>query len=144
MEQSQPGVAIRRAGIGQIALLVLGDCLAFLVFAAIGRRSHGYAAGFDALIEVAGTAAPFILGWFIVAPFAGAFRPLPEGPRGEVIGAMAGRTLLAWALACPLGLLLRALILWREIPPSFAAVTFITNLIILGGWRLLFSLIRRP
>jgi hypothetical protein len=45
------------------------------------------------------------------------------------------RTLLAWVLALPVGLALRALFLQRGIPLSFAIVTFIANTILLLGWR---------
>ena len=58
----------------RIATLVIGDALAFLVFAAIGRSSHGEATGLAAIPQIALTAAPFAAAWFIVAPFAGAYR----------------------------------------------------------------------
>jgi hypothetical protein len=118
------------------AALVGGDALAFLLFAAIGRSSHGAAAGLDALLQVAGTAAPFAIGWFAVAPLVGAFRPsVTARPR-----AMLGRTALAWLAAWPVGLVLRALALQRGIPLSFAVVTLVTVLVILGVWRGLFAL----
>src|SRR5882757_7272558 len=63
-----------RANIGRIILLVIGDVIVFLIFAAVGRRSYGEAASISSLLQVAGTAAPFALGWFIVAPFIGAYR----------------------------------------------------------------------
>jgi hypothetical protein len=53
---------------------VIGDALALLIFAALGRASHGEAAGLTALTQVAETAAPFIIGWFAVAPLFGAYR----------------------------------------------------------------------
>ncbi len=120
---------------GRTALLIGGDVIAFLVFAAIGRRSHGEAAGLDALFQVAATAAPFIAGWLAVAPFVGSYRQTATSG----VGPMFQRTLLTWLLAWPLGLLLRALLLQRDIPQSFAIVVLITNTILLGGWRLLFA-----
>src|SRR4051794_22331742 len=71
-DHSQP--AATTPDLRRIAALVAGDALAFLVFAAVGRASHTEAAGLDAILQVAGTAAPFALGWFIVAPLAGAFK----------------------------------------------------------------------
>src|SRR5437016_10350579 len=65
-----------RANIGSTILLVIGDAIVFLIFAAVGRRSHGEAASISAFLQVVGTAAPFALGWFIVAPFVGAYRRL--------------------------------------------------------------------
>src|SRR5689334_1124680 len=44
-------------------LLAAGDALAFMVFAALGRASHSEAAGLDAIMQVAETAAPFAAGW---------------------------------------------------------------------------------
>jgi hypothetical protein len=119
------------ANVRRGALLAGGDALAFLVFSALGRASHSEAAGLDAIMAVAETAAPFAIGWFAVAPLAGAFKP-------EVVGRprrMLARTALAWLLAWPLGLLLRALIRQAGIPLSFALVTLITNLLILLSWR---------
>ena len=81
--------------------------------------------------EVAWTAAPFLLGWFAVVPFVGALR-------GELLaqpGSLLKRTALAWLIAWPLGLGLRALFLQRGIPLSFALVTGITNTVLLLGWR---------
>lgn len=131
---------------GYVTALVLGDILAFLIFADLGRRSHGAAAGLTALSEVIKTAAPFLLGWFAVAPWFKAYRderpPISDRQennmlfrRGPYVRMMLQRTTLAWLVAWPIGLLLRALFLWRGIPVSFALVTFISTLLILGGWR---------
>ncbi|MCG8351374.1 MAG: DUF3054 domain-containing protein [Chloroflexales bacterium] len=122
----------------RVVWLVVGDLIAFLVFAAIGRRSHGAAAGLGALLEVAWTAAPFIAGWLLTAPFVGAYRrehTLAPGP-------MLKRTALAWLAAWPVGLALRALFLSRSIPLSFAIVTLISNAIIICGWRGVFAWMR--
>jgi len=119
----------------RIGALAAGDLVAFLAFAAIGRRSHNEAAGISTLAQVAETAAPFAIGWFAIAPFAGAFRSAALGsPR-----AMLARTALAWLLAWPIGLGLRALIRQTSIPISFAIVTLITNMVILLGWRGIFA-----
>src|SRR5262245_6936250 len=105
------------------ALLVAGDALAFLIFSAIGRASHSEAAGLAALAQIAETAAPFAIGWFAVAPFVGVFRAeVAARPRR-----MLARTAVAWLLAWPVGLLLRALIRQTSIPLSFAVVTLLTN-----------------
>ncbi|MEI7772719.1 MAG: DUF3054 domain-containing protein, partial [Chloroflexales bacterium] len=64
-----------QAGNGRTAALIGGDVVALMVFAAIGRGSHGEAAGLGAIGEVAQTAAPFVIGWLVTAPWVGAFRP---------------------------------------------------------------------
>ena len=117
------------------ALLAAGDALAFLIFSALGRASHSAAAGLDAILQIAETAAPFAISWYAVAPFAGVYRSeIAHQPRR-----MLARTALAWLLAWPLGLLLRALIRQTSIPLSFAVVTLITNMLLLLGWRGLFA-----
>jgi hypothetical protein len=117
---------LRRAG-----LLAAGDLVAFLVFAGIGRASHGEATGLDAILQVVETAAPFAVGWLLVAPFAGAFR-------AEVIRrpqSMLARTALAWLVAEPIGVVLWSLLRERPIQATFVIITFLTNLVILLGWR---------
>ena len=100
----------RRAG----ALLIAGDALAFIAFSALGRASHSEAAGLNAILQVIETAAPFAIGWYAVAPFAGAYRSeIAHQPRR-----MLARTALAWLLAWPIGLLLWALIRQKSIPLS--------------------------
>jgi FlaA1/EpsC-like NDP-sugar epimerase len=113
------------------AALVLGDACSFFIFAAVGRASHDEAAGLAAFFLVAQTAAPFALGWFVVAPFFGVYRRAnTSGVRSMLL-----RTALAWVCAWPVGLLLRG-IFRSEIPPvSFAIVTLIANMVFLGLWR---------
>ncbi|MFQ3630844.1 DUF3054 domain-containing protein [Roseiflexus sp.] len=132
-EQSHQALSSRR----RTAILVMGDAVALLIFAAIGRASHGEEAGLTALAQVAETAAPFMIGWFAVAPLFGAYR-------AHVTGAplrMLASTALTWLIAWPVGLGLRALIRQTSIPLSFALVTFITVLTMMALWRGAFALI---
>jgi Protein of unknown function (DUF3054) len=123
--------------IRRIVSLAVGDTVAFLVFATIGRSSHAEAAGLNAIPQIIETAAPFLLGWVIAAPLLGAYRvQATSTPKTMLI-----RTLLAWLVAWPIGLGLRALIRQSDIPLSFALVTFVAVLVILGLWRGIFSLI---
>jgi hypothetical protein len=119
------------------ALLVTGDLLALLAFAAIGRRSHGEAAGFAAAFEVVRTAAPFIVGWLIAAPLAGAYHPATSASLGPMLRA----TLLGWSGALLVGTLLRAAMIGRFSPLSFYIVTFFAALLLLAGWRSVYYLI---
>ena len=116
----------------RIATLVVGDAIAFLVFAAIGRGSHGEAAGLAAIPQIALTAAPFAAAWFIVAPFAGAYRrELTAQPRKMVTC-----TVLAWILSWPVAMALRGIFVDHAVPPiSFALITLIFNTFILLIWR---------
>lgn len=116
----------------RIAVLVVGDAIAFLVFAAIGRGSHGEASGLAAIPQIALTALPFAAAWFVIAPFVGAFRrDLTADPRK-----MAKRTVLAWLLSWPVAMALRGIFVDHGIPPlTFAIITLVFNTGILLVWR---------
>lgn len=124
-------------GAGRIGALAAGDAVALLVFAALGRRSHGEAAGLAALGEVALTALPFIVGWFALAPWAGAFDPR----RTAGVAPMLKATLLGWVGGLLLGAVVRAGMIGRFSPISFYVVTFLVALLLLGGWRAAFALV---
>ncbi len=124
-----------------LIILVIGDIVAFLVFAALGRRSHNVAGTYE-ILEVIKTAAPFLLGWFAVSPFSRAYRigPVTAGDTASFsVTGMLRQTAIAWLIAWPVGLLLRALLLQRGIPLSFAIVTLLVNTVILCGWRTAFA-----
>ena len=119
------------------ARLVFGDIVVFLAFAAIGRGTHNEPVGLAAIPEVILTAAPFAIGWFIVAPFAGAYRSdIVKTP-----AAMVKRTIFAWALSWPVALALRWFFVDRSrgTPAdaffTFALVTFLFVLVVLLVWR---------
>src|SRR5437868_10694757 len=127
----------KTSNVRRISTLVVGDALAFLVFAAIGRSSHGEAAGLAAIPQIVLTAVPFAAAWFIIAPFAGAYRrELTAQPRK-----MAIRTVLAWLLSWPVAMALRGIFVDHAVPPiSFALITLIFNTFILLIWRWPFAL----
>lgn len=86
-------------------------------------------------------ALPFIAVWLAGGWLAGAFR-LPAPGRWLTLWTLGGRALLAWLLAAPLGLLLRALLLGRAtIPTLFFAATLGFGALFLLVWRLLFGLV---
>ncbi|HEX3269630.1 MAG TPA: DUF3054 domain-containing protein [Ktedonobacterales bacterium] len=126
-----------RSGYGRIAALVVGDLIAFVVFATLGRDTHHEATGLGAIGETLWTALPFMLGWFLVAPWLGAFRRAgTERPLD-----MLQRTEIAWLASWPVALLLRwALTPDHHLPPlAFAIVALLANAVILGGWRTAFA-----
>ena len=115
-------------------VLVMGDIIVFLIFAAIGRRSHSEAGN---VFGIAITALPFAVAWFLVSPFVGVFKRGLEYNTGK----MSLRTLLAWFAAWPVAMLLRGIFVDKGIPPwTFALITLITNTILLQLWRVPFSL----
>ena len=121
-----------------IAVLALGDMLAFLAFAAIGRGSHGEATGLAAIPQVILTAAPFAIAWFIVTPFVGVYRrELLADPRK-----MAARTLLGWVLSWPMAMALRGIFVDHAVPPwTFAVIALVVNAAFLLIWRWPYALI---
>jgi hypothetical protein len=127
---------LRAAG-SRTAVLAVGDIVMLLLFAALGRRSHGEAAGFGAVLEVGRTALPFILGWLAAAPLAGAFSPA----RTTGLAPMLRATLLGWAGGLLVGAGIRVLMIGRLSPVSFYVVTFLVALLLLGGWRAVFALV---
>lgn len=141
--REKPSKPLLRSGSGfswRVAALVVGDAASFLLFAAMGRRTHDEASGIAAIGQIAGTALPFALGWFVVSPFAGAFRRFAtRGPRQMLV-----RTELAWLVAWPVTLVLR----WRiapdhNVPLSFAVVILLANAAFLGVWRTAFAWIEQ-
>jgi hypothetical protein len=122
---------------GRIAALVVGDLIAFVVFAALGRETHNEATSPDAIGQTLWTALPFALGWFLVAPWLGAFkRAGAERPLQ-----MLRRTEIAWLASWPVALLLRwAFTPNHHIPPlAFVIVALLANAVILGVWRTVFA-----
>ncbi len=120
---------------GRTAALIGGDVVALMVFAAIGRGSHGEAAGLGAIGEVAQTAAPFIIGWLVTSPWLGAFRRASTDTPVKMLRT----TAIAWSAGVVVGALVRALMIGRFSPPSFYMVTFIAALVLLGSWRTAFA-----
>ncbi len=124
----------------RVVLLVTGDVVSFLVFAGAGRQSHGETSGLPALAQVAVTAFPFALGWFLVAPFVGAFRRSRTSGAGRMLATVE----LSWLCAWPVTLVLR----WifsadHNVPVSFAIVILISNAVFLAIWRGLFAVAER-
>ena len=120
-----------------VIMLVIGDLICFLIFAALGRNTHGEASGFAAIPQIILTALPFVAGWFLVSPLVGAFRhKILSQPRAMVI-----RTALAWLLSWPVAMLLRGIFYDHGIPPlSFAIIVLLFNTALLLVWRWPFAL----
>jgi hypothetical protein len=105
------------------ALAIVADVVAVVVFAAIGRMSHGEP---DDLLGLLGTAAPFLVG--VAAMWA---TPVV---RAHPVGASAALTV--WAGTVVIGLLVRAGFTW-SLPLSFAVVTAVSLAVLMLGWRAL-------
>ena len=117
-----------------LALLVIGDLLVILSFVWIGRSSHSLS--ISDLSASIFTALPFILGWFLITPWFGIYRFQVSRSWQKLVP----RLLLAWAVAGPAALLLRALFLerslWNGIIPTFAVVSLAYIGLVALIWRL--------
>ena len=120
-------IAARSSRISLLA--AAADAVAVVVFAAVGRLSHGEA---DDLLGLVATAAPFGVG--LVAAWA---TPVV---RHEPASWRAG--LVALVCVAGIGLLLRAGFLGR-LPLSFAVVASVSLAVLLLGWRGLAALVSR-
>ena len=110
-------------------LSAAADSVAVVVFAAVGRLSHGEA---DDLVGLVGTAAPFGVG--LVAAWATPVvrrDPVAWGAGAVVLVCVAG-----------IGLVLRAGFTGR-LPLSFAVVATVSLAILLLGWRGLAALVSK-
>ncbi|MED6217070.1 hypothetical protein PIB30_014273 [Stylosanthes scabra] len=87
---------------GRVALLAGVDVLALLVFATIGRYSHGLST-MD--LDTLRTADPFIAGWFLGAYFLGGYGEDGRGMKGLPNGVIA--TAKSWAVGIPIGIAIR-------------------------------------
>lgn len=116
---------------GRVALLALGDLVILLVFAVIGLSNHKEAI---TLGSVARTAAPFVVAWFIVAPWLGAFGRSASAASTQTLP-FVRRSAVAWVVAWALALLARALVFRDGIAPPFAIIALVFNAVLLLAWR---------
>eukprot|EP00960_Hanusia_phi_P029415 747940-Hanusia_phi.AAC.1 len=111
--------------LGKEPAIVLGDVATFLIFAAIGRGSHGSSEGSIFL-----TAAPFMLAWFALAPALGAYRKANN--RMDVIKGV----LPAVILAAPAGCALRGALQDHMPALPFWIISFVSISLLMSLWRL--------
>jgi hypothetical protein len=118
----------------RLVSLVFGDILCFLIFVTLGSNSHGEGVNF---LRSLWLSIPFLAAWFVVSPFAGAFRPdITYQPAKMLL-----RTLFAWVVTWPVAMAFRWFIVERLNPVSwqsflsFSLVVLIVNLILLVIWR---------
>ncbi|KAG6402576.1 hypothetical protein SASPL_134773 [Salvia splendens] len=148
----KPDSSSRLAKWGLVALLAGGDVAMLLLFAAIGRSSHGLPV-FD--FETFKTADPFIAGWFLSAYFLGGFSKEGRGKNGlqsavvkifnrdldllfsaNLSDVLSHHNMLSFTFQ--LGIIIRALSIGHPPPTNFMLVTMGSTAVLLIGWRALF------
>jgi hypothetical protein len=115
------------------SLVALVDLVCVLVFAAVGRASHGEDL---APLGVATTAWPFAAGWLV----GWALALLVSTTRSRPLGLAAG--VLVWVPTVVLGMLLRVAT-GAGVQTSFVIVATVVLGVFLLGWRGVTGLVRR-
>jgi hypothetical protein len=102
-----------------LLLLVLGDLVIFMFFAFTGRETHAPGDA-NLIVNALPTLLTFLIVWFAIAALGGVYRSgVITNPRSAML-----RTLIAWIIAAPIAIILRAILLSRTaIPWQFVAVT---------------------
>ncbi|MED4582262.1 DUF3054 domain-containing protein [Brevibacillus choshinensis] len=114
-------------------VLLVGDLIAFLLFAYYGKLAHHMPVS---LLGILDTLAPFLVGWIVAILV---FRSYGYKAYGS-FGSLLLFTLLTWTLAAPIGLVVR--VWWTGIPMTwtFTWVAYVITLAFLLGWRILFAI----
>lgn len=129
-------------------ILLAGDLLALFIFIFIGQLDHETVDQANPILGALPQAASFALPWLVAAALLGAYPSPSSGPtshRGDFPGLprFLARSLNAWLVAAPLGMVLRALLLGRAtIPVPFFLVTMGLGGAFLLGWRLIFGVLQ--
>lgn len=115
-------------------ILITGDLLVILSFVWVGRSSHSLS--MTNITESLSTALPFIISWFLITPWFGIYRAEVSRNWRKLVP----RLLVAWAVAGPIALVLRALFLGRPLPEGIIPIFAIVSLGYIGlvvlVWRL--------
>ena len=117
----------------RLEVLIAGDAAALLLFVAVGLASHEM--NTNVLWNLVRIATPFLLGWFLVAPFTQAY----DLSTVQQTGTFMRRSAITWLGGIGLGLLLRATLFREGFVPTFALVTLIVTGLFLLGWRSIFA-----
>lgn len=113
------------------------DAAALVTFAAVGKANHNPDGSVDGLLAVVMTAAPFLLAWFATSPFTNVYSKTGKSLQESFLQVVPG-----WAIAVPLGCILRGIIKGNVVPPlAFVLVTLIATLVLLGLGRVLYNVI---
>lgn len=118
-------------------ILAIGDLIALLVFVVIGQADHNTLNQSNPILGALPNLLALAVPWLIVAFV---LRAYPRKPMR--LAPFMGRSALAWLIAAPLGLLLRAVLQSRGgIPIPFLIVTLLAGGALLLGWRLVYWLL---
>jgi Protein of unknown function (DUF3054) len=126
-------------------LLGIVDIAMLFIFAATGRASHVDGSSLD-IVATLYTAAPFIVAWFLTAPWTGVYQENPDTATAsyqDVAMAAATQTLRGWVVAMPLGCVLRGVVKGYVPPLPFVIVTLVATLVLLSAARVVYAVVAR-
>ena len=118
-------------------LLAVVDTVSLVAFAGIGYAAHAPPGSLD-IVAILKTALPFVIAWLATSPLTGVYS-LDNKENNIQSGLVT--TLKGWIIAVPLGIVGRGLIRGVTPPVPFIVVTLISTLVIVGGARLMFSIV---
>ncbi len=108
--------------------LAIGDFLALVTFAAIGRNNHDEGLN---VFETIGTAMPFLLAWFGVSPFFGTFnRKATASVQSVFLQIVPG-----WIVTIATAMTIRGVIKGSIPPTPFIIVASVATFLLLSLWR---------
>jgi len=101
------------------SILIVGDIVIFMFFALTGRETHA-PGDRNLFVNALPTLLTFLIVWFAIAALSRVYRPnVSTNPRLALL-----HTLVAWLIAAPIAIIIRAILLNRSaIPWQFVAVT---------------------
>lgn len=121
-------------------LLAIVDTIGLIIFALLGKSSHNS----DGLVDLVGvlfTAFPFVTAWLATSSITGVYSPDERGDGTNMATSTIIKVAKGWAVAIPLGIMLRVLLKGYAPPLSFVVVTLISTLVILAVTRVLFNVV---
>jgi hypothetical protein len=125
---------------GRATPLALGDLLVVAALFSAGTVHHnGLAFVLANPGYLAGTIAPFLIGWVVAAPLLGAYAP----GAAESAKAAVPLALRSWVVAVAIAMGIRATpFVSGGVQPSFVLVSLLVGLVGLAIWRTLFFSVR--
>jgi Protein of unknown function (DUF3054) len=104
----------------------------------VGKANHNPNGSSTDLLAVTMTAAPFLFAWFATSPFTNVYSKTTGKTSLQESFA---QVIPGWAIAIPLGCILRGIIKGYIPPLGFVLVTLISTLVLLGLGRVLYNVI---
>ncbi|MFC7070703.1 DUF3054 domain-containing protein [Halobaculum lipolyticum] len=116
--------------------LAVGDLLVIVAFIYAGTLQHGTVpfppAGVGDVVALLGVAAPFLLGWVVVAPLVGAY----SAGAAESAKASVPLAVRSWIPAAVIGLAIRATpFVDGGVAVAFVVVMLVVGSVSLAAWR---------